>query len=280
MIGAMAEGARVLGERRYLEGATRAADFALAELRAADGRLLRSWRRGAAHLNAYLEDYAFLGSGLLDLYEAGGGDRYLAAAQSLVERILADFSAPDGGLFSTSADHEALLVRHREGHDGAVPAANAAAAHLLARLAAHDGRDDWRAAAESALGAWGAVIAREPRAFAQSLLALDFLREGPLELAFIGAPADAGLDALLREVARHFVPHRIIAHHDPATGESKRPLLTGKTTVDGHPAPLRVPRFLLPGAGHPPNAGGAGPRHPGHPDSGIRGRRAYRGLYS
>jgi len=236
MIGAMAEGARVLGERSYLEGAARAADFALERLRGPDGRLLRSWRRGTAHLNAYLEDYAFLGSGLLDLYEAGGGERYLAAARSLATRILADFAAPDGGFFSTSADHEALLVRHREGHDGAVPAANAAAAHLLARLAAHEGRDDWRAAAESALGAWGALIAREPRAFAQSLIALDFLRERPLELAFIGGRDDAGLEALQREVAGHFVPHRIIAHHDPATGDSEQPLLAAKTLVDGRAA--------------------------------------------
>ncbi len=236
MIGAMAEGARILSEPRYLEGATRAADFILAQLRRNDGRLLRSWRQGSAHLNAYLEDYAFLGGGLLDLYEAGGGDRYLAAAQSLASRLVADFSAPDGGFFATSADHETLLVRHREGHDGAVPAANAAAAHLLARLAAHDGRADWRAIAESALEAWGAAIAREPRAFAQSLLALEFLREGPLELAFIGGATDAGLHALRREVARHFLPHRIIAHHDPATGHSERPLLAAKGLVDGRSA--------------------------------------------
>jgi len=96
--------------------------------------------------------------------------------------------------------------------------------------------DDWRAAAEAALEAWGAVIAREPRAFAQSLLALDFLREGPLELAFIGAPHHADLDALLREVARHFVPQRIIAHHDPAAGASDRPLVAGKGLVDGRAA--------------------------------------------
>ncbi len=236
MIGAMAEAARVLGEPRYLEAASRAADFALAHLRQADGRLLRSWRRGSAHLNAYLEDYAFLGNGLLDLHEAGGAARYLEAARALASRLLADFVAPDGGLFSTSADHETLLVRHREGHDGAVPSANAAAAHLLARLAVHDGQGDWRGAAESALEAWGAAIAREPRAFAQSLIALDFLREGPLELAFIGAPPDPGLDALLREAARHFVPHRIIAQHDPETGESTRPLLAAKTLVDGHAA--------------------------------------------
>ncbi len=233
MIGALAEGARVLGEARWLDAAARAADFVLRQLCDADGRLLRSWRGGTAHLNGYLEDYAFLGNGLVDLYEAGGAERYLAEARAIASRLVAAFAAPGGGFFSTSADHEALLVRHREGHDGAVPAANAAAAHLLARLAAHDGRDDWRRVAESALEAWGAALAAEPRAFAESLIALQFLREGPVELAFIGAEDDEGLGSLRREVARHFLPHRIIGHHDPAGGAAEGPLLAGKALVNG-----------------------------------------------
>jgi uncharacterized protein YyaL (SSP411 family) len=236
MIGAMSEGTRVLGEARWLDAAVRAAEFVLDNLRTTDGRLLRSWRAGTAHLNAYLEDYAFLGSGLLDLYEAGGGGRFLDEARGLAERMLADFAAPGGGFFSTSTGHEPLLVRHREGHDGALPTANGAAAHLLARLAAHEGRPDWRTAAEDALGVWGAALAREPRAFAQSLLALGFLREGPVELAFIGPGPDPGLAALRLEVAHHFLPHRIIGHHDPASEESKQPLLAGKTLVKGRSA--------------------------------------------
>ncbi len=236
MIGALAEGARVLGETRWLEASARAADFVLAYLRTEDGRLLRSWRAGTGHLDAYLEDYAWLGNGLVDLYEAGGAPRYLDEARRLAHWILTDFAAPGGGFFSTSAGHEALLVRHREGHDGAVPAANAAAACLLARLAAHDGRAEWRGAAGDALGAWGGVIAREPRAFAQSLIALAFLAEGPAELAFVGADGDPALGAMRREVGRHFLPHRIIAHHDPAAGPSAHPLLTGKGLVRGHGA--------------------------------------------
>ena len=236
MIGALAEGARVLGEARWLEAAARAADFVLAHLRRSDGRLLRTWRAGTAHLDAYLEDYAFLGNGLLDLYEAGGAPHYFEEARRIAERILTDFAAPGGGFFSTSAQHETLLVRHREGHDGAVPAANAAAAHLLARLAAHEGRSDGRAAASDALGAWGAVIAREPRAFAQSLMALAFLDEGPVELAFIGRPDDPALGALRREVQRHFLPHRIVAHHDPSNAPSPHPLLAGKGLVGGRSA--------------------------------------------
>jgi uncharacterized protein YyaL (SSP411 family) len=236
MIGALSEGARVLGEARWLAAAGRAADFVLEHLRGNAGRLLRSWRRGTAHLNGYLEDSAFFGNGLIDLYEAGGGVRYLVEARAIATRMIADFGAPDGGFFSTSADHEVLLVRHREGHDGAVPSANAMAAHLLARLAAHDGREEWRAAARAALGAWGAATAREPRAFAESLMALDFLREGPLELAFVGAPGDHELKGLERAVAGHFLPHRIIGHHDPAAGQSAQPLLAGKTLVEGRSA--------------------------------------------
>ena len=104
---------------------------------------------GTAHLAAYLEDYACLGDGLLDLYEAGGDARYLDEARGLAERIIAEFAAEGGGFFSTAAGHEALLVRHREGHDGAVPAANAVAAQLLARLAVHLDRDDFRRAARA-----------------------------------------------------------------------------------------------------------------------------------
>jgi uncharacterized protein YyaL (SSP411 family) len=205
-------------------------------MRDKEGRLLRSWRQGKAHLNGYLEDYAFFGNGLVDLYEAGGDIRFLTEARTLATLMHAAFVAPEGGFFTTSADHEELLTRHREGHDGAVPSANASAARLLARLAAHDGRDDWRAAAEAALGSWGAALTREPRAFAESLMALEFIREGPVELAFIGAPSDPALEALRRAVAGHPLPHRIIGHHDPAAGASGHPLLAGNGLVDGRSA--------------------------------------------
>jgi hypothetical protein len=233
MIGAMAEGARVLGDERYLGAATRGAEFCLDRLRGPDGRLLRSWRAGAGHLAAYLEDYASLGDALLDLYEAGGAARYLDEARRLAERILAEFAAEGGGFYSTAVGHEALLVRHREGHDGAVPAANAVAAQLLARLAVHLDREDFRRAAELAIAAWGAALVREPRAFAQSLLVLEFLERGPVELAYIGPPTDPELVALRRAVAAHFLPDRIVGHHDPADGPSALPLLADKVLVRG-----------------------------------------------
>jgi uncharacterized protein YyaL (SSP411 family)/aryl-alcohol dehydrogenase-like predicted oxidoreductase len=238
MIGAMAEGYRVLGDPRYLAAAMRAADFLLGSLRREDGRLLRTYRSGHAHLDAYLEDYAFLAEGLIDLYEAGGSAGHLHAATRLAERILADFRDDAGGAFyDTASGHEALIVRPRDGADGAIPSANAVAASALARLSFHLDRLDFREAAIAAISAYGQAIAVHPRAFCKSLAVADFLLEGPVELALIGAPEDERLEALRREIGRRYLPNRIIAHHDPSSNEAETlPLLLGKGVVNGKAA--------------------------------------------
>jgi uncharacterized protein len=236
MIGALAEGHRVLGERRYLEAAERAAVFVTTRLSAGGGRLLRTYRQGQAHLAAYLEDYAYLAEGLLDLYEAGGDVRWLRAAEALAERTRQDFADEAGGFYSTARGHEALIVRHREGHDGATPNANAVAAHVLARLSFHLGRDDLREEAARAIRAYGKAIARQPRAFARSLAVADLLLEGPIELAFVGPEESAELEALRREVARHYLPNRIVAHGRAGAADAGLPLLAGKGLANGRAA--------------------------------------------
>src|SRR6185369_6459915 len=96
MIAAMAEGFRVLRDRQYLDSAERAARFVLERLRRPDGGLYRTARGGRAHLDAYLEDYAFVSDALVTLYEAGGAESFLHEALALAERLLADFGAEDG----------------------------------------------------------------------------------------------------------------------------------------------------------------------------------------
>jgi uncharacterized protein YyaL (SSP411 family)/aryl-alcohol dehydrogenase-like predicted oxidoreductase len=234
MIGAFAEGYRVLSDPRYLAAGRKAADFCLRALRKDDGRLLRTWRRGVAHIDAYLEDYAFLAAGLLDLYEAGGEPRDLEAAEALTAHVLSDFAAEGGGFYATATGHERLLVRPREGHDGAIPAANAVAAEVLARLSHHLDRKAWSEEAGRAVRAYGRAVARQPRAFARTLAVVDFLLDGPTELAFVGE-RDATLP-LRREAGPVYLPNRIVAHVDPAHGPSKLPLLAGKALVGGRAA--------------------------------------------
>ena len=141
-----------------------------------------------------------------------------------------------GGFFTTANDHEVLILRGREGPDGATPSGNAVAAMALARLSFHEDREDFRDAATQAVRAYGQQISRIPRGFAKTIMAAEFLLNGPLELAIIGSPGDEGHDRLLDAVARHFIPHRIIAHGNPADPGSRHPLLKGKGLVEGQAA--------------------------------------------
>ena len=239
MIGALAEGYRVLREPRYLDAAERAAGFVLETLSNEEGKLLRTYRAGKAHLNAYLEDYAYLSEGLIDLYEAGGSIRWLREAERLAERMLADFLEDESGAFyNTARDHEKLIMRYQDGTDGATPSGNAVAASVLTRLSYHLDRPDLRHAAARSIKAYGPMIARYPRGFAKTLCVADLLLEGPTELAFVGVKGLDDLEALQAEVATYFLPNRIQAILDADDPEEAAglPLLEGKTLVDGHAA--------------------------------------------
>jgi uncharacterized protein YyaL (SSP411 family)/aryl-alcohol dehydrogenase-like predicted oxidoreductase len=235
MLSAMAEAARVFGNAAYLDSAQRTADFLLQSHAKPDGRLLRTSRGDRAHLDAYLEDYAYLADGLLDLYEAGAAESYLQAAARLAEYLISDFMDHEqGGFFTTAQQHESLILRHREGMDGAIPSANAVAASALARLSFHFDRDDWRRAAVAAIRAYGRQITRYPRAFAKSLAVVDFLTEGPVELAFVGGAAQDTLLAIREAVARCYLPNRIVATGSPKH-PSSLPLLKDRPAVSGKP---------------------------------------------
>jgi uncharacterized protein YyaL (SSP411 family)/aryl-alcohol dehydrogenase-like predicted oxidoreductase len=236
MLSAMAEAARVLGDDRYRDAAKRTADFLLRAHIRPDGRLLRTSRAGRAHLDAYLEDYAYLAEGLLDLYEAGADDTYLHESARLAGYLMTEFlDEEQGGFFATSNHHESLILRGREGPDGATPSANAVAASALARLSFHFDRQDWRDAAIGAVRAYGRQIARYPRAFAKSLAVVDFLTDRPVELAFVGDQSQEEFRALRRAVADWYLPNRIVATGTSGSS-SCLPLLQGKQTVGGRPA--------------------------------------------
>ncbi|MBN9418318.1 MAG: DUF255 domain-containing protein, partial [Candidatus Eremiobacteraeota bacterium] len=235
-IHALSEGYRVFGDSRYLEAARKAADFLKANLTQGEGRLLRSWRAGKAQFNGYLEDYAFLAEGLLSLYEAGGDFAHFAWAQQLVETMQKHFAHPDGGFYDTSDDHEALLVRHRNSSDGAVPSAQAVAALVLARLAYHLERADLREQALGALLSLGKELRAFPAGFCRHLLVLDYCLAGPLEVCWT-VPAGVDRAPVMDAFGRLFVPNRAVAWVRPGETHSELKLTEGKTAegeASGH----------------------------------------------
>lgn len=153
MIGGLADAGRVLKEPRYVAAAEKAADFVLTKLRTADGRLMRSYAGGEGRLNAYLNDYAFLVSGLMRLQEATNEARWLDEAAALTAKQIELFhDSAGGGFFFTSSDHESLLARAKELVDGAQPSGNSVSAHNLISLAKAQARPEYLELAEKTIG--------------------------------------------------------------------------------------------------------------------------------
>ena len=235
MLTAFARAHQRFGREVDLQTARTAAEFLLREMW--DGeRLSVSFREGRAQLNGYLDDYAFLSRGLLDLYETAFERRHLDAATRLAEAMLAGFEDTErGGFFFTSNDHETLLTRSRSVHDGALPSGAGVATEVLLRLALHLNRDDLRHAAERTLESCRAAVARMPSEHASLLAGSELSRGGLVEVAVVGAPDDPATAALLAAARRPYVPGMIIAAADSDASNAWHPLLAGKRSPDGRP---------------------------------------------
>jgi uncharacterized protein YyaL (SSP411 family) len=237
MVSAFAKAASALAEPRYLEAAIKASSFILKQLRTADGRLFRTAGAGQpAKLNGYLEDYAFLTDALISLYEATFDIRWLREATALAEVMLRQFSDPNApGFFFVADDHEKLIARTKDLHDGSTPSGNAVAVTALLRLAKLLDRRDFSAKAEETLRGYRSTMAEHPAAAGQMLIALDFHLGPTTEVAVIGKLGDPETERALKAIRQAFRPNQVMAFHDPTAGNPPDlvPLIKDKPDVDG-----------------------------------------------
>jgi uncharacterized protein YyaL (SSP411 family) len=234
MISALAQAHQVLGERRFLSAASAAARHVLTRMRQKDGRLFATARNGRAHLNAYLDDYAFVIQGLIDLYESDFDPGWVRSALELNDVLTERFEDQEnGGYFSTGTGHEELIARLKSPQDGALPSGAAVQVLNLLRLAELTGREELAAQAERTLVSMGALANRYAPAVSQLMLAVDFLAAGPREIVIAGekdAPAVASMLAVVRGT---FLPQRVVALCDPRADTELMPLLAEKSAPEG-----------------------------------------------
>ncbi|KJS49641.1 MAG: hypothetical protein VR66_07435 [Peptococcaceae bacterium BRH_c23] len=188
MIAAMAKGAQALGNNLYLEAAENATNFVLSHLRRSDGRLLARFRAGDAAYLGYLDDYAFLIWGLLELYTASGKPQHLQTAlqlQAEQDRLFSDEEG--GGYYLTGSDAEELLFRPKESYDGAIPSGNSITALNLFRLARLTGDERWERQAEQQLLDFRPVLEEHPSGYTAFLQALQFALHPSQELILAGS---------------------------------------------------------------------------------------------
>jgi len=234
MIAALARAAPVFEQPAWLDAATRAFDFVVAEM-TLDGRLRHAWRHGRARHPATLDDYANLCDAALALAEATGQSRFVAQAEDWVGVLDRHYWDPAaGGYFLTADDAEGLILRSKTAHDSATPAGNGTLVGVLARLHYLTGRAAYRARAEALVAAFAGEIERNFFPLATLMCGAEFLAAAQ-QIVVIGPPDAAATRALVAAVHELSLPDRVLQTLAPGTALPEGHPAHGKDQVDGRP---------------------------------------------
>jgi uncharacterized protein YyaL (SSP411 family) len=235
MISALARGFQVLGDERYREAAEQAAGFLLDTMVTPDG-LRRVYRSGQTATAGLLDDYAYLATGLLDLFEATGDPRWLTAADTLSAEMVAGFMDSEGhGFFYSRAGDAQLILRERCFVDEAIPSPNAKAGEALLRLARLHASEKQEEQARAALIAAAGFGRQFPTALTHTWCMVDRLLAPPEELVLVAGADGTGFREMIHAAGESYRPNlTIVLVARETAGEGLRiPWLAGRTARDG-----------------------------------------------
>jgi uncharacterized protein YyaL (SSP411 family) len=242
MISAYARAAQVIDEPRYLEIATRSANFVRTKLCDLSRKILyRSYREGRSNIEGFADDYAFVVEGLLDLYEASFDVEWLKLASDLQEtqdRLF--FDEKNGGYFSSSGRDQSVFVRMKDDNDGAEPAASSIAALNLLRLSQIYDDPKLAERAKKTIDVFATILSQFPSGMPLMLVAVENSLGKPRQIVIAGKRDSPGTKALLKEVHRHFLPNTIVILADGDEGQKylgeKNEAIRVMSLVEGKPA--------------------------------------------
>jgi uncharacterized protein len=232
-LAAFAEASRRLERADYLEVAMQLARFLGEDMAGPDGLLYRTYRDGAAKIDGYLEDYANVANGLIELHWATGDLAWLERARGMASAADRFWDEERGGFF---VDHHGLVARRKEFDDHPTPSGNSMIAFVLLRLARIYGEDELERKAVSVFRLARPLVERAPTAVGHLLCALDLHFSPPREVAVVG-----GSEELRGAALAGFEPNTVFAFTDQPTDDVA--LLAGKGLVDGKPAAYVCERF-------------------------------------
>jgi len=224
MLKACADACRVFDVAPYRDMALKNAAFINREMKSPDGRLSRSYKNGAASINAFLDDYAFVISAFIALYQATFDERWLHDARQLADYVLAHFYDETTGMFFYTSDIDpALIARTMELADNVIPASNSEMAKNLYLLGHYFADDGYIRKAERMLAAMGQNPFTGGAYYANWDILMAWIAGGLCEVAILGEEAETRR----REIDAHYLPQVLLSG---GTGGGSLPLLENKLT--------------------------------------------------
>jgi len=222
MIAALARAGAAFDREDYTAAAAGAADFILKEMRDSKGRLLHRFKDGEAGISGFVDDYAFMALGLIELYQSNFALKYLAGAVEYVHtafRYLWDSSA--GGFFTAPEYEETVIARKKQIHDGAMQSGNSVMALNLVRLSKLTGDHGLEKAAEDLLKAFSETVRLSPSAYSGFMAGLDFALGPSHEVVIAGHKDGRDTELMVRELQRRYMPNTVILYKPPASEENR-----------------------------------------------------------
>ena len=227
-LAAFAEAARVLGDASYRDVAERTATC-LREKMWRQGRLIHTSKGNAPHVNGMLEDYAYFGLGLVELYKLTGEMLHLDFGRDLFEAAILEFRDHGGGGFwETPESGERLIVRQKAFFDAATPSGNGAMALLALWMSRYYNRAEGEEIAIAVLDQVSDHMLRAHTGFGTLWQVLEFLLAPRREVVIAGEPADR--QPLERELAARFLPFLAVA---PTADGVGLPVFEGRAVEHG-----------------------------------------------
>jgi uncharacterized protein YyaL (SSP411 family) len=232
MIAALARAGQVFGEERFLQAAVKAAEFFLRQMQAENGTLYHRFAMGERAVEGFLDDYAFLAFGLLELYEAAFEEKYLRAASALTKEAAARFGdEKNGGFFFTQQESQVPVPRFKQVYDGAVPSGNSVALLNLLRLSRLQNDAGYEEMAAKLVQAFAVEVQSVPEAFTWLLSGVDFAVGPSYSVLLVGLFKEAGMRDMVAALRKHYLPNATIAVKTPQEAGFGFEQANGKATA-------------------------------------------------
>lgn len=234
MIAALARANQVLCDKKYLQAATKAADFILKEMKTSEGKIYHRYAKGEKAVNGFLDDYTYLVYGLIELYESSFEEKYLQSSIELTKTMIEQFwDEEKGGFFFTTKNADNSVPMLKQTYDGAMPSGNSIALYNLLRLARISGEAFFEVYANKLLKVFSNEVKSQPLGHTFMLAGLEFALGPTLNVVLVGDLSDKSTVSLLAAIRKEYLPNLTITLWTPEKTSTVPGVVYEK--IDGQP---------------------------------------------
>ncbi|MBY9012938.1 MAG: thioredoxin domain-containing protein [Candidatus Lokiarchaeota archaeon] len=232
MIAALAKISRILNKPKYLKAAIKASEFIWSTMKTKKGKLYHRFAKNESAITGFIDDYAFLAWGFLEIYEACFDKKYLDMAKELIEIMSKEFwDFERGGFYFTAKNSENAMPRTKKVHDSAIPSGNSVALLILQRLAILSGNLKYENMAKKMLRIFSEEITISPLGYTFLLIGVDYAIGASHKVTLVGNLNEDSFQNLRAVLNSNYLPNVVVKHYLPEKNENEYKLLDKKATA-------------------------------------------------